>query len=253
MVADTTIGSVSESDLLARILPLFASSPHAGSGVVVPPGDDAAVLTTGASVVVTTDTMVRGRDWRDDWSDPADVAHKLGAQNISDIAAMGGTATGALMTVAADPSTPLAWVESFAAGLGEWCREAAVAVVGGDLSSAPSGVLQVSLTMWGDLHGRAPVLRSGARPGDVLAVCGAPGWADAGLISYAAGEPDFATPSFIVDAAAEALQNPANYRYTPAAGLPVLREAIAAKTLRDSGLEVAPSHVIVTNGGKQSV
>ncbi|RWR18604.1 pyridoxal phosphate-dependent aminotransferase [Microbacterium enclense] len=73
------------------------------------------------------------------------------------------------------------------------------------------------------------------------------------VISYAAGEPDFATPQFIVDAAAEALHNPANFRYTPAAGLPVLREAIAAKTLRDSGLEVAPSQVIVTNGGKQAV
>jgi len=73
------------------------------------------------------------------------------------------------------------------------------------------------------------------------------------VISYAAGEPDFATPQFIVDAAAEALADPANYRYTPAAGLPALREAIAAKTLRDSGLEVSPSQVIVTNGGKQSV
>jgi aspartate aminotransferase len=73
------------------------------------------------------------------------------------------------------------------------------------------------------------------------------------VISYAAGEPDFATPPFIVDAAAAALQDPSNYRYTPAAGLPVLREAIAAKTLRDSGLEVAPSQIIVTNGGKQAV
>ncbi|HCJ49607.1 MAG TPA: aspartate aminotransferase [Microbacterium sp.] len=73
------------------------------------------------------------------------------------------------------------------------------------------------------------------------------------VISYAAGEPDFPTPQFIVDAAAEALRDPANFRYTPAAGLPVLREAIAAKTLRDSGLEVAPSQVIVTNGGKQAV
>ena len=73
------------------------------------------------------------------------------------------------------------------------------------------------------------------------------------VISYAAGEPDFQTPSFIVDAAAHALSDPANYRYTPAAGLPVLREAIAAKTLRDSGWEVAPSQVIVTNGGKQAV
>ncbi|MCG7413708.1 pyridoxal phosphate-dependent aminotransferase [Microbacterium aurum] len=73
------------------------------------------------------------------------------------------------------------------------------------------------------------------------------------VISYAAGEPDFATPQFIVDAAAEALHDRANYRYTPAAGLPVLREAIAAKTLRDSGLEVSPAQVIVTNGGKQAV
>ena len=73
------------------------------------------------------------------------------------------------------------------------------------------------------------------------------------VISYAAGEPDFSTPQFIVDAAAEALADPASYRYTPAAGLPALREAIAAKTLRDSGLEVSPSQVIVTNGGKQSV
>ncbi|MEV7692535.1 pyridoxal phosphate-dependent aminotransferase [Microbacterium sp. NPDC089189] len=73
------------------------------------------------------------------------------------------------------------------------------------------------------------------------------------VISYAAGEPDFPTPQFIVDAAAEALHNPANFRYTPAVGLPVLREAIAAKTLRDSGLEVDPSQVIVTNGGKQAV
>lgn len=73
------------------------------------------------------------------------------------------------------------------------------------------------------------------------------------VISYAAGEPDFATPSFIVDAAAHALADPSNFRYTPAVGLPVLREAIAAKTLRDSGLEVSPSQVVVTNGGKQSV
>jgi aspartate aminotransferase len=73
------------------------------------------------------------------------------------------------------------------------------------------------------------------------------------VISYAAGEPDFATPAFIVDAAAEALRDPANFRYTPAVGLPVLREAIAAATLRDSGLEVSPSQIVVTNGGKQAV
>jgi aspartate aminotransferase len=73
------------------------------------------------------------------------------------------------------------------------------------------------------------------------------------VVSFAAGEPDFPTPEHIVEAAAAAVRDPKNHRYTPAAGLPELREAIAAKTLRDSGLEVAPSQVVVTNGGKQAV
>ncbi|RZS68548.1 L-aspartate aminotransferase [Agromyces ramosus] len=73
------------------------------------------------------------------------------------------------------------------------------------------------------------------------------------VISYAAGEPDFATPEYIVEAALAATRDPRNYRYTPAAGLPELREAVAAKTLRDSGLEVGAGQVVVTNGGKQAV
>jgi aspartate aminotransferase len=73
------------------------------------------------------------------------------------------------------------------------------------------------------------------------------------VISYAAGEPDFQTPAHIVDAALAAVKDPKNYRYTPAAGLPELREAVAAKTKRDSGLTVDPSQVIITNGGKQAV
>jgi aspartate aminotransferase len=73
------------------------------------------------------------------------------------------------------------------------------------------------------------------------------------VISFAAGEPDFPTPPAIVEAASRAVLDPRNYRYTPAAGLPDLREAVAAKTLRDSGLEVAASQVVITNGGKQAV
>jgi aspartate aminotransferase len=73
------------------------------------------------------------------------------------------------------------------------------------------------------------------------------------IISYAAGEPDFSTPKHVVEAASAATFDPANHRYTPAAGLAPLREAIAEKTRRDSGLEVSPSQVIVTNGGKQGV
>ena len=73
------------------------------------------------------------------------------------------------------------------------------------------------------------------------------------IISFAAGEPDFATPPHVVEAALAAVRDPANHRYTPAAGLPILREAIAAKTARDSGWAVSPSQVVVTNGGKQAV
>ncbi len=73
------------------------------------------------------------------------------------------------------------------------------------------------------------------------------------VISYAAGEPDFATPAHIVEAAIAAASETRNHRYTPAAGLPDLREAIAAKTLRDSGLAASANQVLVTNGGKQSV
>ncbi|HWH25589.1 MAG TPA: pyridoxal phosphate-dependent aminotransferase [Pseudolysinimonas sp.] len=73
------------------------------------------------------------------------------------------------------------------------------------------------------------------------------------VVSFAAGEPDFPTPAHVVDAAAEATRDPKNHRYTPAAGLPELREAIAAKTAHDSGLVVDPSQIVVTNGGKQAV
>ena len=87
------------------------------------------------------------------------------------------------------------------------------------------------------VDGKAKALQAAGRP----------------VISFAAGEPDFQTPEHIVEAALAAVRDPKNYRYTPAAGLPELREAIAAKTLRDSGLAVSPSQVVVTNGGKQAV
>ena len=73
------------------------------------------------------------------------------------------------------------------------------------------------------------------------------------IIIFGAGEPDFPTPAHIVEAAAKACYDPVNYKYTPTAGLPELREAIVAKTRRDSGLEIAASQVLVTNGGKHAV
>ncbi|MGH3432433.1 MAG: aminotransferase class I/II-fold pyridoxal phosphate-dependent enzyme, partial [Thermocrispum sp.] len=73
------------------------------------------------------------------------------------------------------------------------------------------------------------------------------------VIGFGAGQPDFPTPDYIVEAAAKAVRDRANHGYTAAAGLPALREAIAAKTQRDAGVAIAPSQVLVTNGGKQAV
>jgi aspartate aminotransferase len=73
------------------------------------------------------------------------------------------------------------------------------------------------------------------------------------VIGYGAGEPDFATPVHIVEAAAKACYDPVNYKYTPTAGLAELREAIVAKSMRDSGLSTTPGQVLVTNGGKHAV
>ncbi len=73
------------------------------------------------------------------------------------------------------------------------------------------------------------------------------------VIGFGAGEPDFPTPGYIVDAAVEACRDPRWHRYTPAGGLPQLKEAVAAKTLRDSGYQVAPGQVLISNGGKQAL
>jgi aspartate aminotransferase len=101
--------------------------------------------------------------------------------------------------------------------------------------SARIGAIAESATL--KVDAKAKALKAAGRP----------------IISYGAGEPDFATPEHIVEAAVAAVIDPKNHRYTPAAGLPELREAIAEKTKRDSGWAVSASQVIVTNGGKQAV
>ncbi len=172
-----TLGGVSEEGLLGSIFPFFTPQP----GLLVGPGDDAAVVAASGPVVATTDAMVRGRDWLDQWSSASDVGAKLLTQNLADLAAMGAVGTSVLITLVADPATPVAWARDFAKAVGEGAALAGVAVAGGDLSSAPPGVLLVSITALGDLQGRPPVLRSGARPGHTVAVCGTLGRSAAGL------------------------------------------------------------------------
>ncbi len=191
IAAGQVLGELSEAALLDEIFPFFHPSP----ALLVGPGDDAAVLATGGRVVATTDTMVRGSDWLDEWSSADDVATKLLTQNLADVAAMGAAPTALLVTLVADPALPAAWAVEFARALGREADAQGATVAGGDLSSAPAGVVTVSVTAHGDLRGAQPVLRSGARPGDVVAVAGTLGRSAAGLRLLYSGRRDGRRPA----------------------------------------------------------
>jgi thiamine-monophosphate kinase len=191
-VAGTTVGDLGEIAVVQRILEAVGSLP----GVPVGPGDDAAVLACAdGRMVVTTDMLVEGRHFRRDWSDPADIGHKAAAENLADIAAMGAKPTALVVALAMPPDTEIAWVDGFLSGLLEEAGRAGAVLAGGDLVRADA--ITVGVTAFGDLGGRAPILRSGARPGDVIAICGALGSAAGGLAVLSRG---FRSPRALVDA-----------------------------------------------------
>jgi thiamine-monophosphate kinase len=163
--------------------------------VLVGPGDDAAVLRIRTGhVVVSTDLLVEGRHFRRDWASASDVGHRAAAANLSDINAMGGRAHSLTVGLAAPRDLPAAWALEFAAGFAEECSKVGASVVGGDLTSADS--LVVAVTVLGACT-RSPVLRSGAEPGDVVALCGRQGWAAGGLAVLGRG---FRSPRVLVEA-----------------------------------------------------
>jgi thiamine-monophosphate kinase len=160
------------------------------------PGDDAAVLAAAdGRVVACTDVLVEGVHFRLDWSTPHQVGRKAVAANLADVAAMGAVPTGLLVGLACPKHTPMSTVEDLVAGMWEEAGRVGSGVVGGDLAGAAQ--LVVSVTALGDLQGRAPVTRSGARPGNVLGMCGRLGWAAAGLAVLGRG---FRSPKAVVGA-----------------------------------------------------
>ena len=188
---DATVADVGEFALIDALTPLFEQ----GEQVLVGPGDDAAVLRVRTGhVVVSTDLMVEGRHFRRDWAEAADVGHRAAAQNLSDINAMGGRATSLTIGLAAPGDLPARWALDFAAGFAEECELVGASVVGGDL--ARSDQLMIAVTVLGACT-VSPVLRSGARPGDVLALIGRQGWAAGGLAVLGRG---FRSPRVLVEA-----------------------------------------------------
>jgi thiamine-monophosphate kinase len=143
------------------------------------------LATPDGRVVATTDFLLEGRHFRRDWSSAADVGHKAAARSLADCAAMGAVPSAVLVALAAPPDLPVSWARELAEGLAAECARVGASVIGGDTAQAGSVLLAV--TGLGDLEGRAPVLRSGASPGDLVAVAGPLGHAAAGLDLLRAG------------------------------------------------------------------
>ncbi|MEV1291862.1 thiamine-phosphate kinase [Pseudonocardia sp. NPDC049635] len=192
----------SEASVSLREVGEFAMIDRVTGGRVQPastllgPGDDSAVVAAAdGRVVACTDVLVEGVHFRLDWSSPEQVGRKAAAANLADVAAMGAVPTSLLVGLACPSATPAAQLEQLADGL--WAEAAVVGagLVGGDLTSGP--VIVLSVTALGSLQGRAPVLRSGARPGDRVAVCGRLGWSAAGLAVLGRG---FRSPASLVNA-----------------------------------------------------
>jgi thiamine-monophosphate kinase len=188
---DATVSEAGEFPVIERLRHLFQQ----GEQVLVGPGDDAAVLRIrDGHVLVSTDVLVEGRHFRREWASAEDIGHRAAAANLSDINAMGGRAHSLTLGLAAPSALPVAWALEFAQGFADECGLVGASVVGGDLTSADTLVLAV--TVLGSCT-RSPVLRSGAEPGDVLALCGRQGWAAGGLAVLGRG---FRSPRVLVEA-----------------------------------------------------
>ena len=146
-------------------------------------------------VVISTDMLVDGVHFRVDWASGEQIGRRAALAAMADVAAMGAVPTALVVGMSAPGSTPTELLLSIGKGLSAAAAESGAGVAGGDLTR--SAVLTLAITVLGDLQGVPPVLRSGARPGDVVALCGRLGWAAAGLTVLSRG---FRSPVALVNA-----------------------------------------------------
>lgn len=183
-VADTN-----ENQLITTFRELLPS----GERTLIGSGDDCAqIVTPEGHFIVTTDVLVEGRHFRVDWSSAYEIGARAAAQNLADIAAMGGRASALVVSLVLPADTEVDWLNDLVEGCGDRAREAGAGVVGGDLSSGDQLVIAVTAMGWCP-HG--VVVRSGAQPGDVLAVAGTLGRSAAGLAALSSGKVPPCTPS----------------------------------------------------------
>lgn len=190
-MAVRTLGEVGEFGLIDA-LTAGLTMPDA---VSVGPGDDCAVFAPRGQVVVSTDAMIEDVHFKRVWSGAGDVGRKAVAAAVADVEAMGARPVGIVVALAAPADTAEDWALEFGRGVRAECERAGAALIGGDLTRGAQ--IAVTVTAFGDLEGRAPVLRSGARPGDVVAYIGRLGMAAAGLAVLARG---FRSPGAVVRA-----------------------------------------------------
>ncbi|MGB3414378.1 MAG: thiamine-phosphate kinase [Microbacteriaceae bacterium] len=172
-----TVGELGENEVLRRIIPLLPKASAAELG----PGDDAAILSVpSGKLVLTTDTMLHGPDFRLAWSSGFDLGFKAAVSNLADVVAMGARPTGLLIALGCPDNTTVDFLQDFGRGISAAIAELApgCGVLGGDLTN--SETFTIAITAMGELIG-APVLRSGAQVGDTLAVAGVLGHASAGI------------------------------------------------------------------------
>jgi len=178
VVNEKNLRDVGEAGILARI---FERLGTARPGVLVGPGDDAAVLAgTGDAVVFASDAMVENVHFDLAFMTPADVGWRLTCANLSDLAAMGAEPWAAVVSVAAPGATPASWLERFYDGAAELAGREGLALVGGDVVGSPTGLF-FAMAVLGRIPAGAALTRRGASPGDILFLSGELALAQAGL------------------------------------------------------------------------